>query len=515
MKRQQSLTDVFNKKPKFVSELALDATKQSQPQPLQFEESSKMDENYLRTTCRVFKRVYNLAKRCRPFSDIEGVIELLIANGVDMGIGLHSYRTAVKIADFIGKEIKTEMFTSIIEHNLKICLLIDEDSTIARKPVVIVFLKVEDSKEPPTIFVELVELEKQDSETIYTSVMESLNNVGFTKNYLEKNLIGFCSDGASALLGRKSGVSTRIAEEFPNIIIWHCLNHHLHLVLDDSIKEIKEVNHFKIFIDKINTLFKLSCKFQLELSKISEELELEIINIGAVLGRRWAACSLRSALAVWHAYPALHHYFYSNENFGMAARLENIYFITDLALMIDILNEISLLSNALQARNIDIIKADKLVLRPIKAFQMLGKAKGPYEKKVDVIISSETFKSIKFVENNRFVGLPRERLLDTIVTNLQKKLMDCGHLKASCSQFQDRNKLQFLNFLEPDYWNIEEVLVPWKAAEEQLLVFNDIFHYQIDINDYRDFVGNVLRNSQNYAIPESVRRAKILSEQLL
>ncbi|XP_058032475.1 E3 SUMO-protein ligase KIAA1586-like isoform X3 [Ahaetulla prasina] len=164
--------------------------------------------------------------------------------------------------------------------------------------------------------------------------------------------------------------------------------------------------------------------------------------------------------------------------------------------------------DALQAKNIDIIKAEKLMIRSIKAFQTLGKEKGLYEKKVDELITSETFKNIKFVENQRFVGLPRERLLENITVNLGKKLIDCEHLKASCSQFPDSNILQFLKFLEPDYWNIEEVDVPWQAAEEQLHVFNDIFNDQIDINDYRDFVENVLKNSRNYDTPDSVQRAK-------
>ena len=44
--------------------------------------------------------------------------------------------------------------------------------------------------------------------------------------------------------------------------------------------------------------------------------------------------------------------------------------------MIDILTEVSLLSNAPQARNLDIIKSDKLVIRSIKAFQMLKNEKG-------------------------------------------------------------------------------------------------------------------------------------------
>ncbi|XP_034289079.1 E3 SUMO-protein ligase KIAA1586-like [Pantherophis guttatus] len=304
MKRQQSLTDIFNKKPKLetvVSELALDGTKQSQAQPLQPEESStsiievknnnskvkeiqqaslrkkmkenfsskahnigkenlkqceqdsvtkgidKMNEKYLPTICRVFNTIYSLAKRCKPFSDVKKEIEVQIKNGLDMGIGLHSRTTAVKIVDFIAKEIEKEKFTKIIENNLKICLIIDEASMIPCKPVVTVFLKVEDSVTSPTIFVQLVELEKQDADTICSSVMESLNNVGLTKNYLEKNLIGFCSDGASVMLGRKSGVSTKIAKDFPNIIIWHGLNHRLHLGLDDLIKEINQVNNFKIY----------------------------------------------------------------------------------------------------------------------------------------------------------------------------------------------------------------------------------------------------------------------------
>ena len=61
----------------------------------------KMNERYIASTCRVFNTVYSLAKRCRPFSDIKDEIELQIRNGVDMGVGLYSRKTAVKIVDHI------------------------------------------------------------------------------------------------------------------------------------------------------------------------------------------------------------------------------------------------------------------------------------------------------------------------------------------------------------------------------------------------------------------------------
>ena len=107
----------------------------------------------------------------------------------------------------------------------------------------------------------------------------------------------------------------------------------------------------------------------MELYSISEELGQEILKIGRVLGPRWAACTLRVAQAVWWDYAVLHEFFSSNTNFaGMANRMSNRYFVNDLALMLDILQEISLLSNALQARSVSLPTAEKSIKRTIKAF---------------------------------------------------------------------------------------------------------------------------------------------------
>ena len=64
-----------------------------------------------------------------------------IRTGVDMGVGLHSRKTAVKIVDHIAKNIKNEIFAKIIEQNLKICIIVDEASPISHKPVLIIFFE--------------------------------------------------------------------------------------------------------------------------------------------------------------------------------------------------------------------------------------------------------------------------------------------------------------------------------------------------------------------------------------
>ena len=160
---------------------------------MQFPKSiDKANEKFMSSTCKIFNTVYSLAKVNRLYSDIEQLTELQIKNGLDMGVGLHSRQTAMKIVEHIAKNIKKEVFNKIIEQNLKICIIIDEASTISCKPVLIIFIKVEDSDFSPTIFVDLVELQGQDAETIYTSLLQSLHSVGFDVQYLKSNLIGFC-----------------------------------------------------------------------------------------------------------------------------------------------------------------------------------------------------------------------------------------------------------------------------------------------------------------------------------
>ena len=102
------------------------------------------NEKYIRSTCKVFNTVYSLAKRCRPFSDIEDEIELQIKNGVDMRVGLHSRKTAVKIVAHIAKDIRCQIFSKIMKEGLKICVIVVEASTISCKPVLIIYVKVED-----------------------------------------------------------------------------------------------------------------------------------------------------------------------------------------------------------------------------------------------------------------------------------------------------------------------------------------------------------------------------------
>ena len=93
---------------------------------------------------------------------------------------------------------------------------------------------------------------------------------------------------------------------------------------------------------------------------------------------------------------------------------------------------------------------------------------------------------------------------------MKKRVMSCDSLTSKNNE-QDDKIHDLINFLEPNSWNIEEVVVPWRAAEEKLGEFSKAFHHEISINDFLDYVENVLQNSSNPAkaeVPQSVQKAK-------
>ncbi|KAF3849538.1 hypothetical protein F7725_019257 [Dissostichus mawsoni] len=68
-------------------------------------------------------------------------------------------------------------------------------------------------------------------------LMETWMPIAFPLDLVEldkKSSIGFCSDGASVMLGVKSGVGKLLQDDFPGIILWHCLNHRLELAVDQA-----------------------------------------------------------------------------------------------------------------------------------------------------------------------------------------------------------------------------------------------------------------------------------------
>uniref|UniRef100_A0A3Q1CEZ2 Uncharacterized protein n=1 Tax=Amphiprion ocellaris TaxID=80972 RepID=A0A3Q1CEZ2_AMPOC len=313
------------------------------------------------TTARVFRTAYYVAKSNKPFTDFESLIDLQEANSMNLGHVLHSKTVCVDIVDHVASQMKNEILKKIIKNKSKITILADESTTVGNKSTLIVFLKasVDGAMEPIAFPLELVEL-------------DSLNE-----------LIGFCSDGASVMLGVKSGVGKLLKDDFPSIVLWHCLNHRLVLAVDQALDKTGGTKDFHAFLDSLYALYSQSPKNTRKLSECAHNLHITLRRIGKVFTVRWVASSWRAVSAVWQSYPALaQHFREASEDHsrdskerakfsGLLSKLCSVSFVKSLALMVDILTELKNLSEILQSRKTTIPKAHEMMTIYVQRIESL------------------------------------------------------------------------------------------------------------------------------------------------
>ena len=199
-----------------------------------------------------YKLLYS--KNDRTMSDHQELVDLQTRNGLDMGAGLHSRFSAAAIVDHIGHELRSTICKSIKKSIGKLSILIDEATTVSDISILIVYLdaQLEISGEPQFLFLDLMEITNGESaDEIHKTLVACLKLYGYDMNYLRELFVAFTSDGASVLTGKKVGVMELLLKDFPNLITWHCMNHRLELVVDDTIKDLGRVNHFKTLINCI------------------------------------------------------------------------------------------------------------------------------------------------------------------------------------------------------------------------------------------------------------------------
>ena len=161
--------------------------------------------------------------------------------------------------------MKKKTLTKIIESRSKINVLADESTRVGDKSTLIVFLRASiDGKAAPITFpLDLVELESLCASHIADKIVDCLLKNGYSIELLQEVIIGFCSDGANVM----SGVGKLLKDKFPDIILWHCLNHRLELAVGIALEIIGGTNDFQSFLEHLYSLYSQSPKNKRELDQ--------------------------------------------------------------------------------------------------------------------------------------------------------------------------------------------------------------------------------------------------------
>jgi hypothetical protein len=301
---------------------------------------------------------YFLAKNDLPFYLMED-LSWLTQNMIKISSGKEfakkagdygSYSTDVAAREMVGiisKTIGTSTFDEI--RNNYFTLTIDESTDVSSCKNLVMMVRYAKDGIISTKFLNLLMVKDGTAVVITEAIKEyfSKYDISFSK------LIGFSSDGASVMTGRRNGVATKLKELNSCMIDTHCAAHKLQLAIEDSTQDLEK---FYIGIVKSTSLyFSNSSTRKLALKKMCEDLDESFYKILRTVDTRWLSLgnSLKNLMKV---YTPLKLLFREDNDSKLAETLlphyENLGFYYWIAFMDDLCSALNGLSKRLQESNL-------------------------------------------------------------------------------------------------------------------------------------------------------------------
>ena len=196
-----------------------------------------------------------------------------------------------KLLDLMARQVlRSKVMT--IEKNRYFAIMADEYTDKSNKEQLSFCVRtVADSLEPVEESLGFYELGNIKSDTIIRVIKDIMVRL----NIQLENCRGQTYDGASNMLGKKSGVATQILSEQPKAVVTHCQGHSLSLAVKDLTTNCKVLSDTMSTVAEICVLIKYSPKRENLLGRIRENIEGEFTNmddikystIGKLCVTRW------------------------------------------------------------------------------------------------------------------------------------------------------------------------------------------------------------------------------------
>ena len=177
-------------------------------------------------------------------------------------------------------------------------IMADEVTDAANHEQFVLCLRwVDDELNPHEEFICLQSVPNISADTLVAVIRDVLIRM----NLSIINCRGQCYDGASNMVGAKSGVATQIKNDEPRAILTHCYGHVLQLAVGDTVKEIKLLGNTLDTTYEISKLLKFSPKRDALFDTLKITIAPDCPGFRTLCPTRWtvrAAC-LQSVLENW------------------------------------------------------------------------------------------------------------------------------------------------------------------------------------------------------------------------
>ena len=238
------------------------------------------------------RTVYFMAKKNLPNDHFSDLKQFLVVQGCT-SIGNLSFqcgRSGRQITYEHSESVRgfQEAIGAVVEEELKsqLCrtqsysLLLDESTDIATDHNQIMYVRFVLDGEVRTRFLSLVELPGGTADQIVDAVLEVFQSKSLS---LEK-LCGVATDGASAIVGCRTGVTTQLK---PFIISIHCIAHRLALASGQAADGVPYFKQYQLYVNNIYKYFHYSSKHAAKLKAIQAVLQVAERKFHQVFHTRW------------------------------------------------------------------------------------------------------------------------------------------------------------------------------------------------------------------------------------
>lgn len=156
-------------------------------------------------------------------------------------------------------------------------LICDEYTDINNKEQLTICLRwIDDNLEAHKDFIGFYQISNIEADTITSAIKDILIRLPLSLSECK----GLCYDGASNILGKKSGVAKQISELQPKAFVTHCHGHSLSLTTKDTVKNCQLLSHTMDTAKELVVLIKYSPKRETILGDIKENIKEESCSKG-------------------------------------------------------------------------------------------------------------------------------------------------------------------------------------------------------------------------------------------
>ncbi len=197
---------------------------------------------------KMFRTCHALAKKNRPLSDFLWQCNLDELKGVTLGQTYRNRASATEFVKYIAESAFSDM-KDTFEASKFVSIMGDDSTDISATEQSMWFLRTCIAGNVSVKFLGCISLEKADAASILGGLQQIVSeNTDYEWPDFMQKVVACSTDGASVMLGRSTGVATRLKETQPDLIILHCLVHRLELGYKDASRSVK------LYDKAINTL---------------------------------------------------------------------------------------------------------------------------------------------------------------------------------------------------------------------------------------------------------------------